>query len=242
MKTRNTLGVALAALACLGFTGRTTAQADPAPAPAIPAPVTPTPIPFTPPPAAAAPRAIETLVLIRHGEKTPTERGQLSDEGLNRSLALPEVLIGKFGKPDYIFAPNPSVQISGRDGASYSYVRPLATIEPTAIRLGMPVNTQIGFSDIQGLQAELTQPKYASALVFIAWEHGLEDEFAKHLMTDFSKDASVVPNWAGNDYDSIFVLRLTHTGAATTATFTHDYEGLNGKLSAAYPVLAPAQP
>lgn len=25
----------------------------------------------------------------------------------------------------------------------YSYVRPLATIEPTAIRLGMPVNTQM---------------------------------------------------------------------------------------------------
>jgi hypothetical protein len=177
----------------------------------------------------------ETIVLIRHGEKTPTELGQLDIRGLNRALALPDVLIGKYGKPDYLFAPNPSDEIRAKDGSYYSYVRPLATIEPTAIRLGMPVNTQIGFSDIKQLQAEMTKPIYANSLIFVAWEHGNEDRFAKNVMAAYSKDASVVPEWRGSDYDSIFVIRLVHSGAATTATFTLDHEGLNDKLSDAYP-------
>jgi hypothetical protein len=195
------------------------------------------------PPANTAPppsNATETIVLIRHGEKTATELGQLNIQGLNRALALPDVLIGKYGKPDYLFAPNPSAQIGARDGGSYSYVRPLATIEPTAIRLGLPVNTQIGFSDIKGLQDELTKPKYAAALIFVAWEHGAEDEFAKNVMKAYGKDASVVPHWPGKDFDSIFVLRLAHSGATTTATFTLDHEGLDGKLSEKAPV--PANP
>jgi len=84
-------------------------------------------------------------VLLRHGEKPPGGLGQLTCKGLNRALALPSVLIGRYGKPDFIYAPNPSMQVKdGRILPTYSYVRPLATIEPTAIRLGMPVNTQIG--------------------------------------------------------------------------------------------------
>jgi hypothetical protein len=177
----------------------------------------------------------ETIVLIRHGEKTAHELGQLNVRGLNRSLAIPDVLIGKYGKPDYIFAPNPSAQIGARGGASYSYIRPLATIEPTAIRLGMPVNTQIGFGDIQGLQTELAKPIYANSLIFIAWEHVAEDRFTKNVMTTYAKDDSSVPDWAGNDYDSIFVIRLVRSGNTTTTTFTHDYENLNNKLSDAYP-------
>jgi hypothetical protein len=197
--------------------------------------------PADPPNSAPAPQSVtETIVLIRHGEKTATELGQLDSVGLNRALALPDVLIGKYGKPDYLFAPNPSAKIGAKDGASYSYVRPLATIEPTAIRLGMPVDTQIGFSDIKGLQDELTKPKYAGSVVFVAWEHGMEDEFAKNVMKTYSKDDSVVPHWPGKDFDSIFVIRLAHSGATTTATFTLDHEGLDGKLSDKFPV--PANP
>lgn len=190
------------------------------------------------PQAAPAQTGTETIILIRHGEKTAHELGQLNARGLNRALALPDILVGKYGKPDYIFAPNPSEQIGSRDGGAYSYVRPLATIEPTAIKLGMTVNTQIGFTQIKELEAELTKPQYASATVFVAWEHGMEDEFAKNVMKDYSKDASVVPDWPGKDFDSIFVLRLTHANGATTAAFTLDHEGLDGKLSDTFP--APA--
>jgi len=175
----------------------------------------------------------ETIVLIRHGEKPTGGLGQLTIKGLNRSLALPDILIGKYGKPDYIFAPSPSVLV---DGGRYSYVRPLATIEPTAIKLGMPVDTQIGFDNIQQLQSELTKPVYATSMIFVAWEHGYLDGFAKNLVKTYGGDPTIVPSWPDSDYDTIFVIRLTATAAATTETFSIDHEGLDGKLSSQMPV------
>jgi hypothetical protein len=173
----------------------------------------------------------ETIVIVRHGEKPPKGLGQLTCRGLNRALALPGVLLSKYGRPDYIFAPNPSVRLRDGNSPLYSYVRPLTTIEPTAIELGMPVNTQIGFDQIQQLQAELTKPIYANALIFVAWEHGYQDTFAKNLVRTFGLDPSIVPLWPGDDYDSIFVIRLKRTEGRTAATFNVDHEGLNGKLS-----------
>ena len=95
-----------------------------------------------------------TLVLIRHGEKPANGLGQLSCTGLNRSLALPAVLVGKFGRPAALYAPNPGVPKRDQ-GVSYNYIRPLATIEPTAIQLGLPVNTQWGLDELDALQAEM---------------------------------------------------------------------------------------
>jgi hypothetical protein len=40
---------------------------------------------------------VETIVCVRHGEKPPGSFGQLTCRGLNRSLALPDVLLKKFG-------------------------------------------------------------------------------------------------------------------------------------------------
>jgi hypothetical protein len=81
---------------------------------------------------------------------------------------------------------------------------------------------------------------FAFLLVFIALEHGMEDEFAKNVMKTDSKDDSVVPHWPGKDFDSIFVIRLVYSGAATTATFTWNHQGLDGRLSDRFPV--PANP
>jgi hypothetical protein len=76
--------------------------------------------------------AVETIVLVRHGEKPDKGLGQLDCQGLNRALALTPVIAKTFGRPSAIFAPDPSRQKQD-DGAPYDYVRPLATIEPTAI-------------------------------------------------------------------------------------------------------------
>lgn len=220
--------VTVVATGCLGYVcGTTTGFADS---------VAQSP---TAPPAAVAPvETTETLVLFRHGEKTAQEYGQLSPMGLNRSLALPEVLLGKYGKPNFLFAPNPSKLIHSRtDSENYSYVRPLATIEPTAIKLGMPVNTQYGFTEIDGLEKELAKSTYANAVVFIAWEHGYLDKFAKAVVKD-NGGSDAVPEWPGKDYDSIFVIRLHRSGDKTTATFTVDHEGLDGKLSDKLPLPA----
>ena len=84
----------------------------------------------------------ETVALLRHGEKPVNGLGQLSCQGLNRALALPPVIGNMFGHPDAIFAPNPSDQKADH-GEPYDYVRPLATIEPTAIFFGLPRDIEL---------------------------------------------------------------------------------------------------
>jgi hypothetical protein len=103
------------------------------------APAVPTPPPTGGPAAdTIATPALETIVFIRHGEKPADDKGQLTCQGLNRALALPKVLLGKFGRPDFIFAPLTAPGVFF--GHTYCYLRPLMTIEPTAITAGLPVN------------------------------------------------------------------------------------------------------
>lgn len=167
---------------------------------------------------------VETLVCIRHGEKPPGGLGQLTCRGLNRALALPDVLIKKFGAPEFIFAPNPTQKA---DPNGYYYVRPLVTIEPTAIRCGLPINTAFGYKEIQKLENEIEKAPYQNATVFIAWEHGLLDDFAKNMVKDNGGDPAQVPSWPGKDYDTIFVIKITRSGDHTSVAFTIDHEGLN---------------
>jgi hypothetical protein len=167
----------------------------------------------------------ETLVLVRHGEKPAGGYGQINCQGMNRALALPRVLIAKFGKPDFIFAPDPSSQTLDPAGA-FDYVRPLATIEPTAVALGLPVNTQFGFRDIDALQGELLRPRYRNALIFIAWEHTMAEGLAR-LLT--SADGEIVPRWESADFDSIYIVRIRTEGSEHHAHFEHGVEGLDGQ-------------
>lgn len=170
------------------------------------------------------PEQTETIILIRHGEKPQGGLGQLSCKGLNRALSLPKVLLGKFGKPQYIFAPNPTEKV---DDAKYFYVRPLVTIEPTAIYCGLPVNTQYGYLEIQALQNELLEPRYSNSTIFVAWEHGLQDLFAKKMVKYFGGDIKDVPEWSNDEYDMIFIFKITTVNGQKKFSFTVDHEGLN---------------
>ena len=186
--------------------------------------------------AAKAQGSGETIVLIRHGEKPPGGLGQLTCKGLNRALALPDLLVKRYGTPDFIYAPNPSVQVKdGHDQPTFSYVRPLATIEPTAIRLGMPVNTQIGYSDIGALQTELTQPAHANSLIFVAWEHLMLYQFARQMLQSGGKDPSVVPEWPQSDYDTIYVFHIAKSGDGRQMTFKIEKEMLDNSLKDSCP-------
>jgi hypothetical protein len=180
--------------------------------------------------------AQETIVAIRHGEKPPGGLGQLTCKGLNRALALPKVLVPRFGKPDAIYAPNPSVQVSDRSSTEYSYVRPLITIEPTAISLTMPVNAQIGFADIAKLQSELTSPANANALIFVAWEHSMLNQFAQQMLRSYGDDPSAVPDWPNDDYDRIYIFKIVQGSDKPKLSFSVEHEGLNGSLSDACPL------
>src|SRR3982074_910429 len=149
----------------------------------------------------------ETIVFFRHAEKPEKEFGQLSCQGLNRALALPQILISKFGKPDYLFAPAPNRRTTAT-GEEYNYVRPLATIEPTAIRFGLPVNTDYSFTDIDGLRFELTRDKYENARIYVSWEHNELERVVKQIVAQFNGDPGAVSKWEGKDYDSIYIVKI----------------------------------
>src|SRR5579871_1144009 len=140
--------------------------------------------------ASAAADAKETIVFLRHGEKPPAGLGQIDCRGLNRALKLPGALARIFypdpssPRPAAVFAANPSDRKKDK-GVLFDYVRPLATIEPTAVALGLPVDTQIGISNAKALRKELERKSLHDALVLVAWEHGAIVKIAKKLLGDF---------------------------------------------------------
>ena len=173
--------------------------------------------------AQAAGPPTQTVLLLRHGEKPDAGLGQLTCQGLNRALALPAVIARQFGTPIAVVAPDPAVKKP--DGAaSYDYVRPLATIEPTAIRFGLPINADIGVDDLDRLENLLDTPAWQAGLVVVAWEHHAIEKLIRKL-------AGSAPAWPGTDFDSIYVLRITRDGAHRTVTVDHRQEGLNGQPS-----------
>ena len=172
-------------------------------------------------------RAQQTIVFLRHGEKPSGGYGQITCQGFNRALALPTVLIAKFGKPTYIYAPNPAVEIPDPAGSFY-YVRPLATIEPTAVKLGMPVRTKYGYNDIASLQAALITASKADSTIFVAWEHVQLQKVVQNIMNRWGGRARV-PSWISGDYDSLYVVRVDYVGTSINAQFERDREGLNGQ-------------
>lgn len=180
----------------------------------------------------------ETIVIMRHAEKPSQGLGQLTCQGLNRALALPAVLNEKFGKPDHIFAPNPTEQVNeGAGKGTYYYVRPLATIEPTAISLGMPVNTKYGFSAIDnknGLASALLASSNHSARIFVAWEHKYAVKLAEAIATATGYKGQI-PSWGSNEYDTLYVFTIIWNGAQANTKFEVQSEKLDGS-SAVCPI------
>jgi hypothetical protein len=171
--------------------------------------------------------AAETIVMIRHAEKPEGGLGQLNCQGLNRALALPNVLLGKFGTPAALFAPDPGVEKQD-NGHTYSYIRPLATIEPTAIRAGLPVNTQWGFEDIESLQTRLLGDEMVGKTIFVSWEHRLLEKLSRDMLKQLGGDPTQVPVWDGDDFDSIYVISIEQDNDGhKSASFYTDQQNLN---------------
>jgi hypothetical protein len=170
--------------------------------------------------------AEQTIVFFRHGEKPSSGLGQITCQGLNRALALPDVLFARFGRPQWAYAPNPSQKISDPSG-SYFYVRPLATIEPAAIRAGISVNTNYGYTNLSGLQSVLIRSSKANSTIYVAWEHAYLVKAVQNIMNAYGGGIRV-PAWTSGDYDALYVVRVRYTSSGITATFERDSQGLNG--------------
>ena len=171
----------------------------------------------------------QTLVFLRHGEKPAGGLGQLNCQGLNRAIDLATLLPEKFGKADYVFAANPTRNVEeGELDNSYSYIRPLMTISPSAIKLGLPVNINYSANDTSDLADELLNDKYHNSVIYTAWSHGYLPELINKVAGEaIGKKMKITEDWESNDYDSLYVLTLTwHNGKASLQSHTYQ-QGLN---------------
>jgi len=167
----------------------------------------------------------QTLVFLRHAEKPEGGLGQLNCQGLNRAINLSTLLPAKFGKADYVFAANPTRNVEeGELDNSYSYIRPLMTISPAAIKLGLPVNIEFSANDTSDLARELLDDKYHNSTIYTAWSHGYLPELINKVAGKaVGGKQNITDDWSGDDFDSLYVLTLTwHNGKASLQS--HSYK------------------
>ncbi|MBG3080124.1 histidine phosphatase family protein [Proteus mirabilis] len=164
----------------------------------------------------------QTLVFIRHGEKPDNESGQLTCKGLNRSLALPDVLINQFGKPDALFAAAPKQSKLGHS------LRSLQTLSPLAIKMSLPIHLNYHAKEIKKLCEDLLSQQYKNSVIFIAWEHDNLVKVARDIMKKEGGDPKLIPKWKSSDFDSIYILKIIREGDKKNVIFEQRQQGLNG--------------
>lgn len=182
--------------------------------------------------------ADKTIVIVRHAEKPPLGLGQLDCRGLNRSLALPSVILARYGRPAAIYAPDPAV-LKKDKGVPYAYIRPLATIEPLAIRSGLPIDLEFGMTRIEPLADKLIAAP--DGVMVVAWEHHWGEDLARRLLAKLGGDPKTVPTWRDDDFDSMYVIHVADAVPGRgVPTFRLDREGLDG-MSESCPAPFPAR-
>jgi len=175
----------------------------------------------------------QTLVFLRHAEKPAGGLGQLNCQGFNRAIELSEMLPERFGKADYVFAANPSRHVEeGANDDRYSYIRPLMTISPAAIRLGLPVNIDFSANDTAALADELLDTKYHNATVYTAWSHGYLPELINAVAAQASgSPLTITDDWASGDFDSLYVLTLTWTNGKASLISRNYKQNLDNRVT-----------
>ncbi|WP_425342669.1 histidine phosphatase family protein [Raoultella ornithinolytica] len=165
-------------------------------------------------------QADTTIIFLRHGEKPETSTGQLTCKGFNRALALPSVLLARFGIADAIYASAPKENKTG------SSLRPLTTILPTAIQAERPVILKYHAAQTDGLVSDILSASSLHKRVFVSWEHKNLVVAAKALVKRTGGDPEQIPSWSGQDFDSLYIVRLNDQGRFES--FNKETEGLNG--------------
>ena len=138
-----------------------------------------------------------TIVLIRHGEK-PETGDNLSPQGLSRALQLPAVLYNKFGVPNHVYVPALGIDFTT------THSRMFQTVTPFAVQYNLGINSKFDEKDFTGLTNHIREK---TGLALLVWEHhGINDLVLALGVND-------APIWADEDYDSIWMVTFTESGA-----------------------------
>src|SRR5258708_19999405 len=116
------------------------------------------------------------VVIIRHGEK-PKTGDNLTCQGVNRSLQLPEVLHAKFGIPAYTYIPAPGL------GESTKHARMFQTIIPFAAKYNLVLNSKYEEFDSVNIAKDLLS---RTGAVLMVWQH--------HAITSIVRALGLKPN------------------------------------------------
>ncbi|MBC7401004.1 MAG: histidine phosphatase family protein [Mucilaginibacter sp.] len=130
------------------------------------------------------------IIIIRHGEK-PEKGSNLSCQGLNRALQLPELLHSRFGLPSAILVPTIST------GDKTSSARMYQTIMPFAVKYGLPINSNYDEQDYKSVARDI---RSRSGTVLLVWEH----KAIPHLVAALGINQEL--HWAADDFDSIWIV------------------------------------
>src|SRR5262245_44923720 len=164
------------------------------------------------------------ILIIRHGEKLGDSSDDqvggpdLSIAGFARAVALPALFVPqnqelscnlvqnagftgtyikigaqgsppRFSTPDFLFATQ----------ASQNSNRPIETITPLSVALGLSYNDSYADSDYKNLAtAVLTDSKYGNKVILICWHHGKIPKLAKAL------GVSSPPDWPDPVFDRVW--------------------------------------
>jgi hypothetical protein len=144
------------------------------------------------------------VVIIRHAEK-PDSGDNLSCQGQNRALQLPNVLMQKFKKIKQIYVPALNL------GKATTHVRMLQTATPLAIKYNLAINSQYGADDYDKVTSEILKKK---GTILMVWEHSAIHSLVKAFGVKHP------PEWQDDDFDSIW--EITFSEASVSLTIEHE--------------------
>lgn len=161
--------------------------------------------------------ATQTIVMLRHGEKQTNKSGVLSCQGLNRSLALPDVL-KRYGSPQALFAAAPKQHKLGNS------VRSVQTILPIATTYSLPINLNFHAKDVIGMKNALLDNTLEDSLIFVVWQHDYLVKIAREVYKERGGNPTEIPDWTHNDFDSLYIIEYESSG---TVNFKKEAQNLN---------------
>jgi hypothetical protein len=139
------------------------------------------------------------VLIIRHAEKPgdpfddqPSDGPDLSDVGKVRAEMLAAYIPAEFGRPDYIFAARTS-SISSR---------PVETVTPLAVSLGVPIESDFADRDVEIVAGEILKSrKYRGSKVLVCWHH----RYIPGLAAALGVHHEPIP-WPGNMFDRVWMI------------------------------------